>query len=186
MALASSSAACLPPATLSLETSEAISASLTARSTAMTGMLFSSSGLTAAAAESESTGLMMTPCTPLVAAVASWLVWVAESFCASTTSSVMPAASAASVAPSRRSTKNGLLRVETARVTWPPDAPSSPRLQPVAPSATVRPKASTAVLRLKDVNFIVLDPSLVICSGCSDVSGWCFYGAGRQCPRPAR
>ena len=84
MAAASSSAACLPPATLSLATREVSFASLTVRSTAMTGMFAAVSSPTEALAASESTGLTMTALVLPAAAVASWLAWVAESFWAST------------------------------------------------------------------------------------------------------
>lgn len=110
---ASAFAASLPPATLSEATSVAVSALLTPRSAAITGMSALLAARTAGPAASESTGLTMIDFTPSPVKFWSWLACCDASFCASVTVRSMPACLASACAPAFICTKKGLLSVES-------------------------------------------------------------------------
>lgn len=93
----------------------AMSALLTPRSAATTGMPALSAARTAGPTASESTGLTMIDFMPVPVKFCIWLACWEASFWASVTVRSMPSALASACAPSFICTKKGLLRVESER-----------------------------------------------------------------------
>src|SRR6056297_197561 len=89
------------------------------RSTAMTGMPAALACITAGTTAAESVALMISTSTPRTIRSSMSETCVLTLSCASVTSRSTPASSAAACAPSRRVTKNGLLRVDNDKPTVP-------------------------------------------------------------------
>src|SRR2546422_3598180 len=110
-------AAIFPPATLSDAMWAATVTPFAPRSTVMTGIFAPCTFLMVGAMASLSVGLIAMTATFFWIKSSIWLASRAESFCASSTTRLTFSLVAAACAPSRRSTKNGLLRVEIDRPT---------------------------------------------------------------------